>query len=114
MQLYIKRKFDAAHFLPGHPKCGGMHGHSWLAEVWLEGDVNPETGMVVDFGEVKYWIDGLDHATLNEVLPPRYLPPTAENIVKYFLELIPKAYRVRVWESDNCFAEDWRQDDARI
>lgn len=107
MQLYLKRKFDAAHFLPGHPKCGGMHGHTWLVEVWMEGEVDPKTGMVVDFGEVKFWINHLDHTALNEVLPDRFLPPTAENLVLYFLRYIPKAYRVRVWESDDAYAEMW-------
>jgi len=63
-----------------------LHGHTWKVEVWLEGEVDPETGMVVDFGEVKYQIDLLDHTTLNWVLPVEFLPPTAENLVKYFLE----------------------------
>ena len=114
MQLYLKRKFAAAHYLPGHPKCGQLHGHTWTVEVWLEGDVDSQTGMVVDFGEVKREIDLLDHTTLNDVLPYEFLPPTAENLVKYFLTNLPLAYRVRVWESDNAYAEkvkkqiEWR------
>lgn len=108
VQLYVKRKFDAAHFLPGHPgKCKNLHGHSWLAEVWVEGEIDTETGMAVDFGEIKEVIDFLDHTTLNEVLPDRFLPPTAENLVLYFLHYIPSAFRVRVWESDNSYAEMW-------
>ena len=107
MELYIRRKFAAAHFLPGHPKCGGMHGHTWTVEVWLEGDVDPKTGMVVDFGDAKRVIDTCDHVTLNDVLPEEFQPPTAENLVKYFLEYIHSAYRVRVWESDNAYAEMW-------
>lgn len=120
MQLYLKRKFDAAHFLPSHPgKCKNLHGHTWLVEVWAEGEVDPETGMVVDFGDMKTVIDFLDHTALNAVLPEEFLPPTAENLVKYFLEYITEAYRVRVWESDNSYAEmwaDWDREDesARI
>jgi 6-pyruvoyl-tetrahydropterin synthase len=64
--------------------------------------------MVVDFGDIKTVIDFLDHTMLNEVIPPEFLPPTAENLVKYFLHYIPEAYRVRVWESDNSFAEGRR------
>ena len=107
MKLYLRRKFAASHFLPGHPKCGASHGHTFLAEVWLEDEVDPKTGMVVDFSEVKRVIDTCDHCRLNDVLPKEYLPPTAENLVKYFLHYIPKAYRVRVWESDDACAEDW-------
>ena len=114
IQLYIRRKFAAAHFLPGHPKCGGMHGHSWLVEVWMEGDIDHETGMVVDFGEVKSEIDLLDHITLNDVLPSKFLPPTAENLVRYFLHYIPSAYKVRVWESDNAYAEDWNENERPL
>jgi len=91
-----------------------MHGHTWVAEVWLEGEVDPETGMVFDFAEVKHYIDLLDHTVLNDVLPKEFLPPTAENLVKYFLE-IPLAYRVRVWESSDAYAEGWKEnDDARF
>lgn len=108
LQLYIKRKFAAAHFLPGYPgSCSQMHGHTWLAEVWLEGEVDPKTGMVVDFKKIKDVIDYLDHRVLNEVIGLQdYMPPTAENLVKYFLRHTG-AYRVRVWESDDCFAEGW-------
>lgn len=108
MNLYLKRKFAAAHYLPNHPgKCLNLHGHTWLVEVWIEDNIDPETGMVVDFGEVKHQIDLLDHTTLNYVLPQEFLPPTAENLVLYFLKVIPKAYRVRVWESDDAYAEGW-------
>ena len=108
MKLYLKRKFAAAHYLPDHPgKCRNSHGHTWLAEVWLEGKIDPKTGMVVDFDEVKRVIDTCDHCRLNDVLPQKYLPPTAENLVKYFLEHIREAYRVRVWESEDAYAEDW-------
>ena len=115
MQLYIQRKFAAAHYLPDHPgKCKNLHGHTWKVEVWMKGEVDPKTGMVFDFGKVKRVIDLLDHTSLNLSLLPEYFPPTAENLVKYFLKKIPKAYRVRVWESENAYAEDWRDDDAWI
>lgn len=108
MQLYLRRKFAAAHSLPDHQgKCRCTHGHTWLVEVWLEGDVDSKTGMVLDFGEVKKEIDHLDHTDLNDVLPLEFLPPTAENLVKYFITNLPLAYRVRVWESDDACAELW-------
>ena len=48
-------RFEAAHRLPnvaqGH-KCGRLHGHSYQVDVIVEGDVNPQTGMVIDFAEI--------------------------------------------------------------
>jgi len=63
--------FDAAHFLPGHPECGEVHGHTWTVEVQLEGKLN-EQGMVLDFGildtEVRSILKGFDHTLLNNLL----------------------------------------------
>ena len=58
MHVTIVRRYDfeAAHFLPHVPdghKCKTMHGHSYVVEVHVTGDVQtdgPEAGMVVDFG----------------------------------------------------------------
>lgn len=46
--------FSAAHFLtiPGH-KCEALHGHNYVVTVVVEGDVDPDTGFVVDFAVVK-------------------------------------------------------------
>ena len=45
-------KFSAAHLLPGHSKCGRMHGHNYVVDVAIEKETN-ENGMIVDFIEVK-------------------------------------------------------------
>lgn len=106
VKLYVKRKIAAAHFLPGYDgPCSRMHGHTWLIEVWLEGEVDLETGMVVDFKRVKNRIDAFDHCVLNEQLPEDYLPPTAENLAMFLLDYVPYAVRVRVWESEDAYAE---------
>ena len=103
--LYLKRKFAAAHYLPGHPKCGAMHGHTFEVRVKLKGRVDLSTGMVMDFKKVKDIIDRCDHCVLNDVLPNWLLPPTAENLALYFLYEIPLSVRICVWESESCFAE---------
>ena len=77
--------FDAAHFLPDYPgKCSKLHGHRWTLEVEIEGPVNPRTGFVMDFSELKILvqsrvIDHLDHDSLNIQFPN----PTAEKIVQW-------------------------------
>ena len=107
-------KFDSSHFLPGHNKCGQMHGHTYHMEVELEGSI-AENGMIMDFAQVKSkiqpYVDVLDHKTLNSVKGLEI--PTAENIVLWFVEQIERTYpdnlvRVRVWEGDGSYAE-WKR-----
>ncbi len=120
MLLYVRRKFGAAHRLLAYPgQCSNLHGHTWTVEVWVAGSISEETGMVVDFKRVKNVIDALgDHKTILQVGDPlvevlerrtevRVLPyaPTAENLCRYLMESIPHATRVRVWESEDCYAE---------
>lgn len=106
VKLYLKRKIAAAHYLPDYEgDCSKMHGHTWLIEVWLEGRIHQTAGMLVDFRAVKRIIDTCDHCILNDVLPEGYQPPTAENLAAYFLDAIPYSVKVRVWESDEAYAE---------
>ena len=69
-----KFRFEAAHYLPLFPeghKCRRLHGHSFLIEVKVKGQINPETGIIMDFGDIKKatkpYIQLLDHYCLNEV-----------------------------------------------
>ena len=105
-RLYLKRTFSASHHLPGYDgPCARLHGHTFIVEVWIEGPVDPETGMIVDFRGIKKLIDTCDHRHLNDLLPVSLLPPTAENLARYFHGRIARSTRVRVWESNDCYAE---------
>jgi hypothetical protein len=33
MKLGITEFIDCAHFLPGHPKCGQLHGHTYSGQL---------------------------------------------------------------------------------
>ena len=104
--LTKRATFAAAHYLPGHPKCGHIHGHTWRVEVEFGADVpNPETGMVVDFAELDAGIQEIlpDHKLLNEVYS---FSPTAENLAYQFWHELDRLwkdriYAVTVWESEN-------------
>lgn len=108
-------EIDAAHFIPGHPgKCANMHGHRWTVVVEVKGQINAETGMVIDFGDLKKFVEPLiaqlDHHTLNDVLP---IAPTAENIAKWFadtLRPVLSVSKVEVWETPTSCAE-WRREE---
>lgn len=75
MKVFKEFRFEAAHSLPHLPeghKCRRPHGHSYLVRVTVEGDIDPETGMVVDYALIsekfeKLIFDVLDHRDLNEV-----------------------------------------------
>lgn len=108
--MRVGRQFhiDSSHVLPGHPKCGVMHGHTYRIEVVLEGREG-DTGMVMDFSEIREkvgsFLEHLDHAHLNEFLEI----PTVENLARYVLrglrESIPQVALIRVWEGHGKYAE---------
>lgn len=73
--------FEASHVLPRHPgKCSRLHGHSYKVTVVVECTIDPRTGFVLDYGDMKKivspFIDRLDHQHLNEFIAY----PSAENI----------------------------------
>ena len=69
-------RFDAAHVIPHHPKCGRLHGHTYALHAEVHGDVDPETGFIVDFGLVKDVLravaDDLDHHVLIQSKSPHF------------------------------------------
>ncbi len=88
MDVFREFGFEAAHRLPNVPdghKCRRLHGHSYRVEVRVSGDVDPVSGMVIDFAEIKAAFapldDQLDHRYLNEV--DGLDNPTAENLARW-------------------------------
>ena len=78
MRLGITEYIDCAHFLPGHAKCGQLHGHTYTIEIAVEGE--PKDGMLVDFADLKDEVRAVlaryDHRNWNDVLDF----PSVENI----------------------------------
>jgi len=74
--LHLERTIDSSHVIPDHPgKCARLHGHTYRFQVWVSGPIDPGTGMVVDFFDVKCEIDAWDHRHLNDEVE---FVPTAE------------------------------------
>ncbi|GIV45262.1 MAG: 6-carboxy-5,6,7,8-tetrahydropterin synthase [Ignavibacterium sp.] len=100
-------------------KCShpNWHGHNYTLEVVVAGEVNPETGFVLDIKELKkiihqYVIDKVDHKNLN--LDTDFLKgiiPTSENICiaiwNQLKDKIPsgKLYSVKLYETENNYFE---------
>jgi len=114
MLVSKKVGFDAAHRLPRYVgKCALTHGHHFVCELAVEGPVNPATGMVIDFSNLKKWlqenvVDQFDHTLLNDKIEN----PTAENIVDYIrikwqISGDGRLAYIRIWETEDSMAE-WR------
>ena len=102
--------FCAGHRLMNHGgKCENLHGHNYIAQIFVTGQQTDSIGRVVDFSVIKNlfktWIDKQwDHAmllweedtvsidALRTIQPNRIhvMPynPTAENMARYLLESI--------------------------
>jgi 6-pyruvoyl-tetrahydropterin synthase len=78
----------------------------------IKGEVNPATGMLVDFKELKALVDSIlpDHRCLNDVLPD--IVPTAENLAQYFFARFDLAFVLRKWGVEVVSVAVWESDDA--
>jgi 6-pyruvoyltetrahydropterin/6-carboxytetrahydropterin synthase len=85
------------------------HGHNYVLDVTVQGDIDARTGMVIDLGELKRVVgetvvERFDHADLNADPLFRDRVPTTENIALAVWDLLaPKLggerlASVRVWE----------------
>ncbi len=94
-----------------------VHGHNYTLEVMVTASVNPETGFIVDLGEVssivqKYVIDILDHSQFEkEVEWFRNKQPSTENLVQFIWNQIkPRIphitlHRIRLHETPTIFTD---------
>jgi 6-pyruvoyltetrahydropterin/6-carboxytetrahydropterin synthase len=83
--------FDAAHSLPSlpeHHKCHRLHGHTYLVEIVLRGEMKPPAGFVVDYADIaKAWEsihELVDHRHLN-VDVPEIGEPSTENLAVWMI-----------------------------
>lgn len=102
------------------------HGHNYVLDVTLRGEINPDTGMVVNLTEVKRIVGGVvdrfDHKFLNADLPYfTQMQPTSENLARLFWRLIEQdlpdgvyLHRIRLYTTANVFAEYHGQDDQAV
>ena len=86
-------------------------GHNFLLEAHFEGEIDPQTGMIINLADVDRWLkeiaSALDHKHLNVLPQFRDVSPTPERIVQWFYsELEPRV---------NAHAKDLRaHDDKRV
>ncbi|HEY1044823.1 MAG TPA: 6-carboxytetrahydropterin synthase [Bacteroidia bacterium] len=130
VSVFRRAHFNAAHRLhnPGlseeeNKRIFGVcnnpnyHGHNYMLEVKVKGEIDPMTGYVIDTKILKDIIqrevhDKFDHRNLNEDTTEfKSLNPTAENIAIVIWNLIrthiDNKYElsVRLYETENNFVE---------
>lgn len=144
MQIRVTKEFcfEMAHALFGYDgPCSNIHGHSYKLSVTLKGvpvkDItDPKVGMVVDFSEIKKWVNAeiikpFDHAlVLNKNTPQKLLAelkdqklimfecqPTCENLLIHFVEKIKKIvpttitiHHIMLRETATSYAEWYAED----
>jgi 6-pyruvoyltetrahydropterin/6-carboxytetrahydropterin synthase len=125
VELRRRYRFAAAHRLHSeklsdaenarlYGKCNNPlgHGHNYVLEICVSGDVDPATGMIANLTDLDAFVerevlDAFDYRSLNdEVEAFRTEVPTTENLCKEIFRRVrsfPKAKleRVRVEETSN-------------
>jgi 6-pyruvoyltetrahydropterin/6-carboxytetrahydropterin synthase len=100
-------------------KCNNpnWHGHNYILDVSVEGDIDERTGYVLDLSALKQLVereivDKVDHRNFNlDVEFMRGVIPTSENIIIAFWRLLvdrvkpARLTRLVLWETENNYVE---------
>jgi 6-pyruvoyltetrahydropterin/6-carboxytetrahydropterin synthase len=65
-----KITFSATHIIPGHYKCGRLHGHDYAINATIEGGIGAD-GVIMDFIIVKEFLRKVAGELDHKVLIPR-------------------------------------------
>jgi len=94
-----------------------VHGHNYKLEVTVTGDINPETGFLIDLGELStivndYVLSKLDHSQFEkDLLWFKDKQPSSENLVIFIWGEISKhlksakLHRIRIVETPTIYTD---------
>ncbi|MBS1617773.1 MAG: 6-carboxytetrahydropterin synthase [Bacteroidetes bacterium] len=130
VSVYRKMHFNAAHRLArrdwsdeknkevfGLCSNPNYHGHNYYVEAKVTGEIDPETGFVIDIAILNEILrtevlEPLDHSNLNEDIAEfKTLNPTGENIVVVVYDRIRAKLdskydlKVKLWETERNYFE---------
>jgi 6-pyruvoyltetrahydropterin/6-carboxytetrahydropterin synthase len=115
---YIKPEWDEAKNRAVFGPCYNppAHGHNYMVEVTVSGEVDPKTGMVVNLFDLKRILlnvlEEFDHKNLNLDMP--YFKdriPTSENLARVLWTKLDKQHdigtlhAIRLYEDEDLYAE---------
>jgi 6-pyruvoyltetrahydropterin/6-carboxytetrahydropterin synthase len=115
---YIKPEWDEAKNRAVFGPCYNppAHGHNYLLEVTVSGEVDPKTGMVINLFDLKRVLLGVieefDHKNLNLDMPYfRTQIPTSENLARVlWTKLVAQRdigmlHTIRLYEDEDLYSE---------
>ena len=95
-----------------------VHGHNYILDVTIKGEINPDSGFIVDIQDVKSIvsenvIDILDHSQIEKDIEWfKGKQPSTENLVLFIWEQISskikkpaKLYKIKLRETPTIFTE---------
>ena len=107
MKLGLIDHIDCAHFLPGHSRCGSLHGHTYKIEIVIEGE--NKSGMIIDFADLRQslreTLKMYDHKSLNDFLDYPSVENICEMLKDQLKDLVRFPFTLRVWEGEGKWAE---------
>ena len=95
-------------------ECSNFHGHNYVLEVSVTGEVDGDSGFIMNFRDIKSIvkksvIEKLDHKNLNELEEFKNKTTTAENILVLICELLKNEglniKRLKLWETSDSLVE---------
>ena len=96
MDLFLKFSINAARRLPNLPAehpCSRLHGHTFLIELHVSGEVDRSSGWVIDFSDLDAPADAvksaLEHRYLNEI--DGLSNPTSEHLAIWIWDKVAVA-----------------------
>lgn len=108
MRVRRQFEFEAAHRLPRHPgKCRELHGHSYRLVVTVDRPVDADSGMAIDFGDLKAVVANevlasLDHRYVNDLIENPTAEVMAVWIWKRLAPALPGLVEVELFETRSC------------
>jgi 6-pyruvoyltetrahydropterin/6-carboxytetrahydropterin synthase len=99
------------------------HGHNYELHVTVSGEVDPQTGMIINLTDLKKFVnvvlDNFDHKFLNLDTPYfKEKIPTTENIAQTLFNLIDlelrdkgnfNLHKIRLYERSDLYVDIWRE-----
>ncbi len=114
------KEWDEEKNLQVYGKCSrpGGHGHDYILEVYIAGEVDPETGQLEDVRNldqaVQRVLETVDHRRLDQDVPYfRDRVASSENLLLFFYGELSKTLShlagLRLWETENNVVELWNR-----
>ncbi len=106
--------FEASHrfdHLPEDHPCYNLHGHSYRVRVEVTGEVDEQTGFLLDYADLKAAIQPiikrLDHKHLNDIEGLRLT--STEHLIKWLWDrlkpTLPILSKITIFETDSTSCE---------